>query len=188
MTEIELRDISDEPRFLPDIYRLRSIAWGHLIDRFPSNYIMNDCHDEGGNHFGLFDQDTLIGAIRYTVHTDPDHLPLADVFRPFAAPLRGMKIASYNHMVIHPAYRRSGLSRQLDNICISGANRDGADVLVGATGNIEDNLHRIRTMERLGFEIIGTGKAPSEYELFFDLFPTVMYLWFDEQQHDFSSA
>ncbi len=141
-------------------------------------------HDDDAHHWVICVDDNagvdrVVAAIRMTLHPDIEALPDADVYRGVLPLDFPVPVASYNRMVVDPAHRRRGLSAVLDAVCIEHARIVGARALVGATGSVEANRHRITTMEGLGFVRLGLGSASNALP-FEAGCPTVMALVFDQ--------
>lgn len=175
---------ADRPSLLDQIWRLRVSAWqtqAEIVHSAEDGW--RDPHDSDAHHWvictGGSEPDQVVAAIRLTLHPEISTLPDADVYREVLPLDFPVPVASYNRMVVDPAHRRRGLSAVLDAVCINEARRLGARALVGATGSIEANLHRIATMESLGFVRLGLGTASTS--LPFDAGrPTVMALVFTQ--------
>jgi GNAT superfamily N-acetyltransferase len=155
MTLLELQEVVDiNAEFLEALSELRAVAWATEL---PPGEAMTDRLDEfdrRGRHWVVLQQGRMVAAARLTVHRDIPDVPYAQDFegvftRPVPPP-----IASLNRLVVSPAVRRQGLSRRLDVARLEAALQAGCRCAVVAVISGE---HRIRTLERLGFAVAGTG-------------------------------
>jgi GNAT superfamily N-acetyltransferase len=105
------------------IFGLRVESWksvGVLIDGTYPPDVCRDEHDEHALHWVVRDGERLAGAARMCIHDDVASLPDDGFFLGMEA-AAAPPIASLNRLVVHPAYQRRGLSRELDRIRIQKA-------------------------------------------------------------------
>lgn len=162
---------------MPRIAELRARAWAGnaaWADSRPEAWV--DRFDTHGLHWLIESDGVLAGAIRLTVHDRLEEAPDAEAYQPLVSiPFSG-PVACYARLVVDPAHRGQGLAARLDRACIEAAREMGACALIGATGSVAGSLHRVGTMEALGFVNYGLGArlaaAPYEAGL-----PTILVLW-----------
>jgi GNAT superfamily N-acetyltransferase len=176
--------LADRPDLLDQVWGLRVLAWQTQADvTVQAGGGWRDVHDDDAHHWVICTDDSaaadqVVAAIRMTLHLEIEGLPDADVYRGVLPSDFPVPVASYNRMVVDPTHRRRGLSTVLDAVCIEHARLVGARALVGATGSVEANRHRITTMEGLGFVRLGLGSASNALP-FEAGRPTVMALVFE---------
>ncbi|MBO9572756.1 MAG: hypothetical protein J7497_11210 [Chitinophagaceae bacterium] len=113
---------------------------------FPAG--MYDEFDDTSMHWGIFDdENNLIASARLSVHREiselPDRFLFADIWdKELPAP-----IASLNRLSVATAYRRQGISAQMDTIRLNKAKRIGCRSICGTTHGkrsqkfLEDGFH-----------------------------------------------
>lgn len=154
--------LGDQTR-LPEIYRLRCLAWqnspsAHLINfkKYPDGF--QDTIDLQSLHFcSVNQQDEIIGAARLTLAHRFEELPYSKIFsvtdhwpaeRPFLY---------YSRLVIHPGYRKTGLKEKLDRVRISYQQQHR--IAFSVTTVLE---RRAAELETYGFKKIATVSPDSD--------------------------
>jgi GNAT superfamily N-acetyltransferase len=140
---------------LAEVGRLRIVAWeasGPRPRLAPNTGdTWTDSHDEHAHHWIIREQDEIVAAARMCIHTSFNDLPDHDEL----SAVRGHKllwpVASMNRLVVHPDYRRKGLSRLFDLARIDFAESSGAKSVV-VTSHPQS---RIRGLLELGFDAVG---------------------------------
>jgi GNAT superfamily N-acetyltransferase len=160
---------------IDEICTLRVDAWRTQAAIEPAAEAWRDAYDDWAHHWVIKFGSAIAAAIRLTLHENVTELPNAEVYVPVLPKDIPLPVASYNRLVVSPKHRGKGLSGVLDNICIKSAKEMGAKILLGATGSVEANRHRITTMQQLGFINLGEG-APYVTDLFSAGRPNVLML------------
>jgi GNAT superfamily N-acetyltransferase len=150
-------DPAAEPAVLDAILRLRLRGWAPQV---PVPLTLADVIDEfepAARHWAIFDGAVLAAAARLSIHQSADDVPeaicMSGVFpEPPAAP-----IGFLSRLVVAPEYRGRGLSRQLDEIRIDAAQREGCRSLLALVFEVSGD-GRVRQLVSYGFRVVGRGQ------------------------------
>lgn len=147
MTELRLSEIpASEQSLLLAIGALRVRAWAERSSELAAQDLFLDEFDPIGRHYGVFADQQLVAAARFSVHLDLTEAPDPEDFLdtpPLPAP-----IASLNRLVVAPGYRGLGLRARLVEARLAEAAQLGCRSAVTSVWPDERSLRR---MERLGF-------------------------------------
>ena len=124
---------------LPEIYRLRALAWqhspyGHLLNTATHPDGLKDALDAGSLHFIIEDEaGGIIAAVRYSAFESMTHLCEAmPVYKVLSLSPAG-PVAYRARLVVHPQWRGSGLVRRLDETLMVFFAQSDASVLFTQT-------------------------------------------------------
>jgi GNAT superfamily N-acetyltransferase len=141
-----------DPSVLERIYELRVACWrarGSAADGIAS---WTDAYDPDAQHWAILVGERPVAAARLTIHAQlcdlPDAYVCGDVLPALPSP-----IGSINRCVVDPEFQNRGLSRILDEVRISAAQRLGARCVVASVSQ----RHRARSLEKAGFKFVGGG-------------------------------
>jgi polyketide synthase PksL len=138
---------------LDHIGRLRACAWATFKDNATDCW--QDDFELSARHWVIFDNGRPIAAARLSIHQRLRDVPDASIYEGvFSEPPPG-PIASFNRLVVHPAYRGAGLSGEFDRVRLSAAIESGCRSAILET---HSGLSRITQMHALGFQIIGASR------------------------------
>ena len=146
---MELCSIAD-PQMLDRVYRLRAAVWSPLApEPFATGRWMDD-HDAHAWHWAVLERGAPIAAARFCVHDEAEELPDARFYRGIA-PRLVPPVGSLNRLVVAEPFRRAGIATRLDDARLQSDAAAACTTIVCCT----DNEHRIRALERRGFEVMG---------------------------------
>lgn len=162
--------LTDNSR-LQEVYYLRSYCWEHSPGRddintrkYPNGY--RDALEESSHHFISTDNSgKIIAAARLTVCTCLNDLPYAKLFEPYrklitdAAPF-----LFYSRLVIHPLFRKRGLSTLFDKIRFEMHIHTGLSL-----GLVTVNRKREAQLAKYGFKYVDILNDPTGSFPFQDL-------------------
>jgi hypothetical protein len=152
---VETRD----PHILEQVYRLRVAAWRARNPDFPDMEAWTDAFDAVGRHWVVMDADVPVAAARLTVHSQMAEVPSAEIYRGLIADDLPGPIGVLTRLVVAPSHGGRGLSRALDMVRITAAQKSGCRYLIGAT---LVGLERVQQMSTLGFDLIGKAEPYSQ--------------------------
>ena len=133
------------------ISRLRVRAWKARRRGFPDVDEWIDDFDQVGRHWVYFFRDQPVAAARMTTHAILRDVPNAEIYAAALPLAKSGRIASFNRLVVDPAFAGRGLSRQLDVERIDAARAENCSMVVAQTSNPV----RISGLEALGFVSAG---------------------------------
>ncbi|NEO85935.1 MAG: GNAT family N-acetyltransferase [Spirulina sp. SIO3F2] len=166
-----------QTQLLQNIGELRIRAWSSVVPDAAQLTCWLDNYDATARHWAVFDGEKLIAAARMSIHAHLHEVPEPEVYvgcfpRPLPAP-----IASFNRLVVDIDYRRRGIAKTLDTLRLEAARHAHCASIVLATPS---GLYRVRSLESLGFQCVGSG-APYQGPLFYvGLESKVLYLLFND--------
>lgn len=141
---------------LEKIAQLRVAAWqanGEVRLFIANQDIHNDEHEKHGIHVAILYKDYPVASAKLCIHETarecPDPESLYGYEEQLAAP-----IATLNRLVVHPNFRRKGLSLLLTEFRISVAKQNKCGSIVGV---VEQNSRK-RQLEAFGFRNLGPTK------------------------------
>lgn len=179
MQEIEIREFSPANEdLLHAIGRLRVQAWETAAPEAAEMEIWLDEYDRSSRHWVALHEGAPVAAARLSIHANLSEVPDAESYQGVIDNPSATRIASFNRLVVHPSFRRLGLSRRLDLIRLEVAEEMGCEgaILSTATGP-----HRIRQLVALGFEFLGYGPHFSKPPLCHLPRPAVLFCRFPRQ-------
>lgn len=176
MSDTTLREITLDHAMIARVCRLRVLAWRTQADIPAQVEEWRDLQDSDARHWAICLGEDPVAAVRLTIHTDLTTVPDGDVYRATLPHGLETPIASYNRMVVRPDMRRRGFSRMLDDVSIAAARDMGARCLVGITGSVHGNQHRVDAMVRRGFEPLRAAFAPTQLPYSPEMVPTVLVM------------
>ena len=138
---------------LLQIQELRRFAWasmGEVPSFISDSNILTNEHDVHGMNWAVMHQGEPIAAARMCIHDSASSLPDPEALDGYNDYLR-TPCAALTRLVVHPNFRRLGLSKVLDQIRIHHALLHGCRCIVVVT----ETAPRIRHLERLGFAHLG---------------------------------
>jgi GNAT superfamily N-acetyltransferase len=145
--------IRDELTLL-QIQELRRRAWsanGELPDFIAKQDILKDVHDIHGMHWAILVDGKPVAAARMCIHDDFASSPDPEALDGYTNLIR-VPLASLTRLVVHPDFRRLGLSTLLDDVRIKYAEQNGCKSIVGVT----ETDFRIRKLKGMGFSQLGS--------------------------------
>ncbi len=158
--EFELREIeSVDERLLERLTQLRTEAWKTEVLLPSELHEEIDRFDRQGRHWIITRSNELVAAARLTLHESIEDIPYREDFVGVLFSALPASIASFNRLVVAPAVRGRGLARRLHLIRLEAARAAGCGCILG--GVISGDA-RLRSMLKLGFEIVGTGPRIQE--------------------------
>lgn len=147
------------PDLLPEIGRLRIVAWEHERGR-PS--IAVDCgdtwideHDPHAYHWIIMENGILIAAARLCLHFEKDELPDAEHVNDFTDRII-FPAVFLNRLVVHPSARGAGLAKQLDAARLCFAQEKGASMAILCSSN----PLRLQWLQKTQWKIMGKASKP----------------------------
>lgn len=143
-----------DARTLLQIQELRRLAWastGEVPNFISSSDILTNEHDVHGLHWAVMHQGEPIAAARMCVHDSASSMPDPEALYGYTDQIP-TPCAALTRLVVHPDFRRLGLSKVLDRIRMGHASLQGCKALVSVT----EAVPRIKHLERLGFTHLGT--------------------------------
>jgi len=137
--------------------RLRYVVWrseGAVIHHSETE-IIADHHDDHATHWGVFDEDQLVGAARLCLHDELAEAPDAELFVSADIP---SPVASMNRLVVLKSYRGQGIGGLLDRARIQKARELSTRTVIIAPVNVHS---RKQSLRELGFQVLSkvTGHA-----------------------------
>ncbi len=167
--------LTDHTR-LEEIYKLRALAWknspsGKEFNLKNHPQIFRDNLEERSIHYISTDKnDMIIGSARLTLCNKIDELPYMDLFLEHekAIPLQ-RPFLLYSRLVIHPDFRKKGLSKELDLIRIEKQLQ--LKTLFGLVMVMPKRLHQIKSY---GYKVLGEACETFNSEDPFSSFNAVM--------------
>jgi GNAT superfamily N-acetyltransferase len=148
--------VVEDPAILQQVGRLRILAWeadGGLPSFAPRAEVWIDEHDSHAINWAMFCEGLPIAAARLCVHKRvcdlPDLASLVGYEDSLLTP-----IAAFTRLVISPAFRGRGLSKELDGTRLSAAQGAGCRSAVGVT----HIPARIRQLNAYGFRNLGESR------------------------------
>jgi GNAT superfamily N-acetyltransferase len=135
---------------IQDAQRLRHTVWeceGAVLYDSQQQTIA-DPHDDHAIHWGVFEDDVLIGTARLCLHDSLAEAPDGEMFAEIDLPI---PIASMNRLVVLKSHRGLGIGRLLDDLRIAKARQLGARAVIVTPANVES---RLRSLERRGFRFL----------------------------------
>jgi hypothetical protein len=137
---------------LERIFALRVTAWRTKINIPCSTTSWRDSYDATGRHWAIMIAGGPVAAARLTVHNHPNEVPNVEVYGGAISNLPS-PTCSLNRCVVHPNFRRLGLSRKLDKVRVLTAVQLGCRSIVGT---VSDST-RAKALESCRFTRIGAG-------------------------------
>jgi len=141
---------------LEQIGRLRILAWeadGELPPFAPRAEVWLDEHDSHAQNFAVLFDGRPIAAARMCVHVRARDLPDLPSLTGYEG-LLNPPIAALTRLVVNPAFRGLGLSRQLDEARLTAARKSGCRSAVGVT----HLPNRVRQLSDRGFDKLGESR------------------------------
>jgi GNAT superfamily N-acetyltransferase len=148
-----------DSRLLEKIYRLRVKAWEVDAPPFTESETWTDRWDPISRHWAVLNGDEPIAAARLSLHTELENIPDRESYLNILPHNLNRPIASLNRLVVHPDWRKRGLSRRLDVIRLEAARAMGAASIIGVS---DSGRHRIKQLVSLGFSVLGEGGPASD--------------------------
>ncbi len=155
---MQMREINpaDDIAELAAIYALRLAAWAPQV---PVPLVVEDVIDEfesAARHWAIFDGEVLAAAARLSIHEHLADVPEACCLSGVFAEAPPAPIGFLSRLVVADAYRRCGLSRELDEIRIAAAEQAGCRSLLALVYDVSGES-RVRQLQSLGFTVKGRG-------------------------------
>ncbi len=148
--------VVEDPTVLQQVGRLRILAWeadGELPSFAPKAKVWLDEHDSHAVNWVVLCEGLPVAAARLCVHKRvcdlPDLASLAGYEDSFVTP-----IAAFTRLVVSPAFRGRGLSKELDGMRLAAAQESGCRSAVVVT-HIPG---RIRQLNACGFSNLGESR------------------------------
>ena len=142
---------------IAEIQRLRYRVWKNegvaLYDE--GSGVIADQHDNHAFHWGVFDDENLVGAARLCIHDRQSDVPDTQLFASLALPI---PVASMNRLVVLREYRGFGIGRALDERRVETARNMGACAIVLAP---VDRDFRLAQIQELGFTLLPGASVPT---------------------------
>jgi GNAT superfamily N-acetyltransferase len=145
--------VVEDPALLQQVGRLRILAWeadGELPSFAPRAEVWIDEHDSHAVNWAVFCEGLPVAAARLCIHKQicdlPDLASLVGYEDSLVTP-----IAVFTRLVVSPAFRGRGLSKELDEIRLTAATNAGCRSALGVT----HIPARIRQLNALGFRNLG---------------------------------
>jgi len=141
---------------LLQIQELRRCAWsanGELPDFIAQQDISKDEHDIHGMHWAILNAGQPIAAARLCIHDDLASSPDPEALDGYMDVIR-VPLASLTRLVVHPGFRRLGLSNILDDVRIKHAEQKECKSILSVT----ETDFRIRKLKGMGFSQLGPTK------------------------------
>jgi GNAT superfamily N-acetyltransferase len=138
---------------LEAIAKLRIEAWqanGELPSFIVNQDIRKDEHEKHGIHLAVLQNGSPVAAAKICFHETPEECPDPESLEGYEIQLLP-PIATFNRLVVHPQFRRLGLSRLLTKQRIEIAKDRNCRSVVSVT----EERSRMRQLESLGFERLG---------------------------------
>lgn len=147
------------PDRIDEIGRLRFIAWqtekGFNAAFFSSGYWIDEL-DKVSFLWVITHHDKIIASARLSIHKEIGFIPWNDYIPTEARDKIIFPAASINRLVVHPAYRKKGLSHPLDKVRIEKAKEENAQCIIA-----EPVSKRHSVLKEIGFEDYGEfGSTP----------------------------
>lgn len=148
--------LTDHTR-LPEIYRLRVLAWENSPGRdninstkYPDGF--SDHLEERSIHFiSTNPKGEIIGAARLTVCQSLDELPYAGIFKAYEHKLPNERpFLFYSRLVLHPDYRKTGLVKEFDESRVRFQDQHSYCFTVASA-----KIKRRIVLEPFGFRFLG---------------------------------
>jgi GNAT superfamily N-acetyltransferase len=146
---IEARELKSDSA-MHEAQRLRHTVWqSEGVELYSSeDEVIADSHDDHAIHWGVFDDQMLVGTARLCIHESVAKAPDGEMFVGVDIPT---PVASMNRLVVLKSHRGLGVGRLLDDLRIAKARDVGANAVIGTPANVEA---RRRSMERRGFRFL----------------------------------
>lgn len=147
------------PEYIEDIGRLRYLAWkdveGINRDFFSKGYWIDEWDKTSLIWIIKFNK-IIIASARLSIHHNIESIPWNDCIPSEARELLITPLASMNRLIVHPDFRKRGLSRPLDLVRIHTAKEKKMKTIIA-----EPTTARISTIQRYGFRYYGRfGRIP----------------------------
>ena len=154
-SQLEPAILNDRSR-LKEIYQLRVLAWEHTkynkyINRqlYPDGW--TDHLDNNGFHFIMQNEKSeIIASSRFNVLHNLSDLPEQDLFNKFNYP-EARPFGLFSRLVIHPDYRKLGLSSKFDSTMIDFCKKQ--DIFFTLAWIHHGGLEQLTS---IGFKVLGT--------------------------------
>ncbi|MBI9066877.1 MAG: GNAT family N-acetyltransferase [Salinivirgaceae bacterium] len=148
------------PEHRDEIGRLRYMAWkdveGINKDFFAKGYWIDEL-DKSSDCWIIKYEDKIVASGRLSIHFTLESIPWYDKIPKKAMAELKLPIASINRLVVHPDFRKNGLSKPLDEIRIMTAKENKELKTIIA----EPVVSRFEVLEEQGFKDYGIfGKTP----------------------------
>ena len=130
--------------------RLRYVVWQSegVVIHHPERESIADHHDDHATHWGVYDEDQLVGAARLCLHDELGEAPDAELFVNADIPT---PVASMNRLVVLKSYRGRGIGGWLDHVRIQKAREWNARTVIITPVNVDS---RKKSLSGLGFHVL----------------------------------
>lgn len=147
------------PEYIEEIGRLRYLAWKDVegINRefFSKGYWIDEWDKTSLIWIIKFNK-IIIASARLSIHHDIESIPWNDCIPSEARKLLITPLASMNRLIVHPNFRKRGLSQALDMARINTAKEKKLKAIIAEPTN-----SRVAAIEKYGFKDYGRfGSTP----------------------------
>lgn len=147
------------PECIEEIGRLRYLAWkdveGINKDFFSKGYWIDE-YDKTSFIWGIKFNEIIIASARLSIHHTIESIPWCNSIPSGVLELLKTPLGSMNRLIVHPDFRKRGLSKPLDMIRINTAKEKKLKAIIAETVN-----SRSSAIEKYGFRDYGSfGSTP----------------------------